>query len=52
VVDQREFGRKLGADEYLLKPLEPVSLRAAVRRLVRAAEETGGAKETAPHARD
>lgn len=34
VVDQQEFGKKLGADEYLIKPLEPLSLRAAVRRLI------------------
>jgi PAS domain S-box-containing protein len=34
VVDQQEFGRKLGADEYLIKPLEPGKLRAAVKRLV------------------
>lgn len=34
VVDQAEFGRKLGADDYLLKPLDPDSLRAKIRRLV------------------
>jgi PAS domain S-box-containing protein len=34
VVDQQEFGKKLGANEYLIKPLESVSLRAAVRRLI------------------
>lgn len=34
VVDQAEFGKKLGADEYLLKPLEPRSLRTTIRRLV------------------
>jgi len=35
VVDQQDFGRKLGADEYLIKPLEAGSLRSAVRRLTR-----------------
>ena len=39
VVDQQEFGRRLGADEYLVKPLEPASLRAIVRRLVYAGEQ-------------
>ena len=34
VVDQQEFGRSLGADEYLVKPLEAASLRAVVKRLV------------------
>lgn len=34
VVDQREYGKKLGADDYLVKPLEPGRLRAAVRRLI------------------
>jgi CheY-like chemotaxis protein len=34
VVDQPGFGRRLGADEYLLKPLEPSSLRRTVHRLV------------------
>jgi CheY-like chemotaxis protein len=34
VVDQEEFGRKLGANEYLIKPLEPGRLRSAVRRLM------------------
>jgi PAS domain S-box-containing protein len=34
VVDQQEFGKSLGADEYLVKPLEASSLRAVVRRLV------------------
>lgn len=38
VVDQTDFGRKLGADEYLLKPLDPRSLRTAIRRLVLAHE--------------
>jgi PAS domain S-box-containing protein len=35
VVDQQEFGKSLGADEYLVKPLEASALRAVVRRLVR-----------------
>ncbi|HUP27861.1 MAG TPA: ATP-binding protein, partial [Chloroflexia bacterium] len=35
VVDQQEFGRKLGADEYLIKPLDAGSLRTAVRRLIK-----------------
>lgn len=39
VVDQQEFGKKLGANEYLIKPLEPVSLRAAVRRLIQGKSE-------------
>jgi CheY-like chemotaxis protein len=34
VVDQQDLGKKLGADEYLIKPLEAASLRSAVRRLV------------------
>ncbi|HEX8220086.1 MAG TPA: ATP-binding protein [Chloroflexia bacterium] len=38
VVDQTDFGKKLGADEYLLKPLDPRSLRTAIRRLVLAHE--------------
>jgi CheY-like chemotaxis protein/nitrogen-specific signal transduction histidine kinase len=38
VVDQTDFGKKLGADEYLLKPLDPRSLRTAIRRLVLAQE--------------
>jgi PAS domain S-box-containing protein len=41
VVDQQEFGRKLGADEYLIKPLEPGKLRAAVKRLVPEETATG-----------
>ncbi|HEX9987650.1 MAG TPA: ATP-binding protein [Chloroflexia bacterium] len=41
VVDQQEFGRKLGADEYLIKPLEPASLRAVVRRLIRERASAG-----------
>lgn len=39
VVDQAQFGKKLGADEYLLKPLEPSALRTAIRRLVLARRE-------------
>jgi CheY-like chemotaxis protein len=35
VVDQQDFGKKLGAEEYLIKPLEATSLRSAVRRLVK-----------------
>jgi hypothetical protein len=38
VVDQTDFGKKLGADEYLLKPLDARSLRTAIRRLVLAHE--------------
>jgi DNA-binding response OmpR family regulator len=34
VVDHQAFGRKLGADEYLLKPIDPVLLRESMRRLV------------------
>jgi DNA-binding response OmpR family regulator len=34
VIDQPGFGKKLGANEYLLKPLEPARLRQAVSRLV------------------
>ncbi|MDQ6693834.1 MAG: ATP-binding protein, partial [Chloroflexota bacterium] len=34
VVDQAEFGHKLGATEYLLKPLDPRNLRKAIKRLV------------------
>jgi CheY-like chemotaxis protein/nitrogen-specific signal transduction histidine kinase len=34
VVDQQEFGRKLGADAYLLKPIEPMALRETVRRML------------------
>ena len=33
VVDQPSFGKKLGANEYLLKPLNPHSLRTAIKRL-------------------
>lgn len=44
VVDQAGFGKKLGAEEYLLKPLDPQSLRKTVNRLVgvvRAPESEG-----------
>lgn len=41
VVDQAQFGKTLGADEYLLKPLEPSALRTAIRRLVLARRERG-----------
>ncbi len=34
VVDQQEFGKSLGADEYMVKPLEAATLRMAVRRLL------------------
>jgi CheY-like chemotaxis protein len=34
VLDQQAFGKKMGADEYLLKPVEPKFLRQALRRLV------------------
>jgi DNA-binding response OmpR family regulator len=34
VVDQQDFRKRLGADEYLLKPLDPALLRQAVRRLM------------------
>lgn len=42
VVDQAEFGKKLGADEYLLKPLDPRTLRNAIRRLVQ--ERSAGSR--------
>ncbi|HEX8599986.1 MAG TPA: GAF domain-containing protein [Chloroflexia bacterium] len=45
VVDQTEFGKKLGADEYLLKPLDPRSLRTAIRRLVLAHERDRAANQ-------
>ncbi|MDQ5824211.1 MAG: ATP-binding protein [Chloroflexota bacterium] len=45
VVDQTDFGKKLGADEYLLKPLDPRSLRTAIRRLVLAHERDAAAKK-------
>lgn len=45
VVDQTDFGRKLGADEYLLKPLDPRSLRTAIRRLVLAQQEDAAGKQ-------
>jgi signal transduction histidine kinase/CheY-like chemotaxis protein/GAF domain-containing protein len=34
VVDQQEFGKSLGADEYMVKPLEAAALRTVVRRLL------------------
>jgi len=34
VVDQQEFGKSLGADEYMVKPLEAATLRTVVRRLL------------------
>jgi DNA-binding response OmpR family regulator len=34
VLDQQAFGKKMGADEYLLKPVDPRALRLALRRLV------------------
>lgn len=34
VVDQAEFGKKLGATEYLLKPIDPAGLRSVMRRMV------------------
>jgi signal transduction histidine kinase len=34
VVDQQEFALQMGADEYLVKPIEPATLRRAVRRLI------------------
>jgi CheY-like chemotaxis protein len=43
VVDQPGFGKRLGADEYLIKPLEPNALRKTIRRLVRAASGQNGA---------
>ncbi|MDQ3928814.1 MAG: ATP-binding protein, partial [Chloroflexota bacterium] len=45
VVDQTDFGKKLGADEYLLKPLDPRSLRTAIRRLVLANERDAAANQ-------
>jgi Amt family ammonium transporter len=42
VVDQAGFGKRLGADEYLIKPLEPNALRKTIRKLVRAAEGQNG----------
>lgn len=45
VVDQTDFGKKLGADEYLLKPLDPLSLRTAIRRLVLARERDASANK-------
>ena len=44
VVDQKEFARNMGADEYLVKPLNPASLRQAVRRLV----EGRGSTDSSP----
>ena len=40
VVDQQEFGKSLGADEYLVKPLEASNLRTVVRRLLGASYGT------------
>ncbi|HEY0069344.1 MAG TPA: ATP-binding protein, partial [Chloroflexia bacterium] len=45
VVDQTDFGKKLGADEYLLKPLDPRSLRTAIRRLVIAHDENAASQQ-------
>jgi signal transduction histidine kinase/ActR/RegA family two-component response regulator len=45
VVDQTDFGKKLGADEYLLKPLDPRSLRTAIRRLVLAHERDASRRQ-------
>lgn len=50
VVDQAEFGKKLGADEYLLKPLDPSVLRATMRRLVQVRRQGGPLPESAQEA--
>ena len=42
VVDQPSFGKKLGADEYLLKPLDPYALRSALRRMMKASPDSEG----------
>ena len=47
VVDQPGFGKRLGADEYLLKPLEPFTLRSTVQRLVPASPPESGTSEAA-----
>ncbi len=43
VVDQAEFGKKMGADGYLLKPLDSGILRTAMRRLMQTGRKGGPA---------
>lgn len=50
VVDQAEFGKKLGANEYLLKPLDPSALRSTMRRLVQTRRQGGPLSEPAQEA--
>ena len=46
VVDQPGFGKKLGAQEYLLKPLDPYELRSALRRMMEAQGASAAAENT------